>query len=141
MAAEQVMDDENGDILHQQRVHDSALVKMEARVHGMGMQPQEVAEDVTLTFANAVARISSLEVCGSSDPGVLQLVLQIGKVSGVGMPSWELAKTLPLLCCHPCLVLRRAADLIMLSFSPKGRWHATPGACKNAARSFIGTHL
>ena len=57
------MNEDDGQVLHQQRVHDSALVKMEARVHGMGMQPQEVAEDVTLTFANAVARISSLEVC------------------------------------------------------------------------------
>ncbi|KAK9825121.1 hypothetical protein WJX74_011113 [Apatococcus lobatus] len=58
----QVMDEEDGEILHQQRVHDSELVRMEPRVHGMGMQPQEVAEDVTLTFANAVARISSLEI-------------------------------------------------------------------------------
>ncbi len=59
----QMMDPDDGQILHQQRVHESALVKIEPRVHGMGMQPQEIAEDVTLTFANAVARISSLEVC------------------------------------------------------------------------------
>ena len=72
------MDDESGEILHQQRVHDSALVKMEARVHGMGVQPQEVAEDVTLTFANAVARISSLEVCCSSEPIVFKPRASLG---------------------------------------------------------------
>lgn len=78
------MDNENGEILHQQRVHDSALVKMEARVHGMGMQPQEVAEDVTLTFANAVARISSLEVRCSSHPDDISDGLHCQRDSGIG---------------------------------------------------------
>lgn len=56
----QVMDDENGEILHQQRVHDSALVKMEGRAHGMGIQhrsqPEQHRSVVPEVFAHLMDR-------------------------------------------------------------------------------------
>ena len=51
---------EDGDLLHRQRVHTTALTAITLRAAGPGAH--DASEDVTLCFEDAVARFTSLEV-------------------------------------------------------------------------------
>ncbi|DBB02944.1 TPA: Rab3 GTPase-activating protein non-catalytic subunit [Trebouxia sp. C0004] len=49
-------------MLHRQRVHTSQAQSLQVRNSGMGLKPDDWSEDITITFRDAVVRLSSLSV-------------------------------------------------------------------------------
>lgn len=88
-----------GEIILKQRIHSSAITSIQARCQPMGLHPEAALEDITITLADSVVRITALDL-----RAVLR-ACKLARATAVAVPPisyqrWELSGgALICLCC------------------------------------------